>query len=66
MLCHVLFQSSSNIKQAPLEPLYVVEVLLYCNKTPKKLAAGEVPMPCNEEGKGEMQVEFFLPVKSSN
>ena len=23
-------------------------------------------MPCNEEGKGEMQVQFFLPIKISN
>lgn len=63
----VNFQKKSQQKQssnnaAPLDPLYVVEVLLYCNKTHKKLAAGEVPVPCKEEGKGEMQV---VPVLST-
>ena len=38
------------------EPIYVVEVLLYCAKTTKKLAGGEVPLPCKPDEKGEMQV----------
>jgi len=65
------FQKKSNQKQqsnnnnsnaAPLEPLYVVEVLLYCSKTNKKLAAGEIPVPSKSDEKGEMQV---VPVLST-
>lgn len=55
-------QKQSTLSSTPDEPLYVVEVLLYCAKTPKKLAGGEVPVPCKEDGKGEMQV---VPILSS-
>lgn len=50
----------STLSSTPDEPLYVVEVLLYCAKTPKKLAGGEVPVPCKEDGKGEMQVNWCI------
>ena len=40
------------------EPLYVVEVLLNCSKTVKKLAGGEAPIPCKPGEKGEMQVTW--------
>jgi len=42
------------------DPLYVVEVLLYCSKSGKKLAGGEAPVPCKTDDKGEMQVSFTL------
>ena len=47
-----IFQPSASSDEA----LYVVEVLLYCSKSHKKLAAGEVPLPCKPDEKGEMQV----------
>jgi len=52
------FQKKANQNKNSIsdEPLYVVEVLLYCSKTSKKLAAGEVPVPCKTDEKGEMQV----------
>ncbi|XP_047122835.1 exosome RNA helicase MTR4 isoform X1 [Hydra vulgaris] len=60
----VNFQKKSNQKQGSVldEPIYVVEVLLYCAKTTKKLAGGEVPLPCKPDEKGEMQV---VPVLST-
>ena len=38
------------------ETLYVVEVLLNCSKSTKKMATGEVPLPCKPDEKGEMMV----------
>ena len=49
-------QNKSYASGTPDEPLYVVEVLLYCSKTTKKLAAAEVPVPCKNGETGEMQV----------
>lgn len=49
-------QNKSYAAGAPDEPLYVVEVLLYCSKTSKKLASAEVPVPCKDGETGEMQV----------
>lgn len=49
-------QNKSYASSAPDEPLYVVEVLLYCSKESKKLASAEVPVPCTEGETGEMQV----------
>ena len=55
----VNFQKKSNQNKAGAaadEPLYVVEVLLYCSKTTKKLASAEVPVPCKEGETGESGV----------
>eukprot|EP00111_Clytia_hemisphaerica_P011285 TCONS_00033042-protein len=55
----VNFQKKANQKTGAKttdEPLYVVEVLLNCSKTIKKLAGGEAPVPCKPGEKGEMQV----------
>eukprot|EP00794_Sanderia_malayensis_P007825 gene7825-8674_t len=56
--CVINFQKKSNQKGSVLsnETLYVVEVLLNCSKSTKKMATGEVPMPCKPDEKGEMMV----------
>ena len=56
--CDILLQSGgigfSN------ETIYIVEVLLNCSKSTKKMAIGEVPVPCNKDEKGEMMVGASL------
>eukprot|EP00795_Rhopilema_esculentum_P004965 gene4965-21311_t len=58
--CVVNFQKKNNQKGASAslasETIYIVEVLLNCSKTTKKMATGEVPVPCQPGEKGEMVV----------
>eukprot|EP00112_Aurelia_sp_Birch-Aquarium-sp1_P005103 Seg158.5 transcript_id=Seg158.5/GoldUCD/mRNA.D3Y31 product="Exosome RNA helicase MTR4" protein_id=Seg158.5/GoldUCD/D3Y31 len=58
--CVINFQKKSNQKGGSAgfanETLYVVEVLLNCSKSTKKMATGEVPLPCKPNEKGEMMI----------
>jgi len=58
--CVINFQKKNYQKGGastfPNETVYIVEVLLNCSKTTKKMATGEVPVPCMPGEKGEMMV----------
>ncbi|XP_078095944.1 exosome RNA helicase MTR4 [Mustelus asterias] len=58
----VNFNKKSNLKPntGELDPLYVVEVLLYCSKDSVKLAASGTAKPAKPGEKGEMQVVPIL------